>query len=317
MINYFLIKMSIDINLVGLNLKSQIILASGILGVSFSSMKRIIDAGAGAVTSKSIGPTPRKGYKNPSIIEIYPNTFMNAVGLGNPGIDDFLSEIKEIKEEGISLIVSVFGDTNETYLEVAQKAIEGGADAIEINISCPHAEVSSIGIDKDLTHDIVSMLKEEIKVPLFVKLNPNVTNIGEIALAAEKGGADGVVAINTLAALAIDVNTRRPILAHGSGGLSGKAIHPIAVKKVYDLYKILKIPIIGCGGIFEWKDAIEFFLAGASAIQVGTSLYQGPDVISEINKGMIRYLKDNEFKSINDLKGLAHEFKTQEVPDFD
>jgi len=229
----------------------------------------------------------------------------------------FLPEIKEIKKEGITLIVSVFGDTNEAYLEVAQKAIKGGADAIEINISCPHAEVSSIGIDKNLTYEIVSMLKKEISVPLFVKLNPNVTNIGEIALAAEKGGADGVVAINTIAALAIDVNTRRPILAHGSGGLSGKAIHPIAVKKVYDLYKILKIPIIGCGGIFDWKDAIEFFLAGASAVQIGTSLYQGPEIISEINKGMIRYLKDNEFKSINDIIGLAHEFNTQEVPDFD
>ncbi len=309
--------MSIDINLAGLQLKSPIILASGILGVSFSSMKRIIDAGAGAVTSKSIGPTPRKGYKNPSIIEIYPQTFMNAVGLGNPGIDDFISEIEEIKKERIALIVSVFGDKNETYLEVARKAIKGGADAIEINISCPHAEVSSIGIDRNLTYDIVSMLKKELTVPLFVKLNPNVTNIGEIALAAEKGGADGVVAINTLAALAIDVNTRRPILAHGSGGLSGKAIHPIAVKKVYDLYKILKIPIIGCGGIFEWNDAIEFILAGASAVQVGTALYQGPEIISEINKGMVRYLKDNEFKSINDIKGLAHEFKTQEVPDFD
>ena len=309
--------MSIDINLAGLHLKSPIILASGILGVSFSSMKRIIDAGAGAVTSKSIGPSPRKGYKNPSIIEMYPQTFMNAVGLGNPGIEEFIPEIQEIKKAGITLIVSVFGDTNEAYLEVARKAIKGGADAIEINISCPHAEVSSIGIDKDLTYEIVSMLKKEISVPLFVKLNPNVTNIGEIALAAENGGADGVVAINTLAALAIDVNTRRPILAHGSGGLSGKAIHPIAVKKVYDLYKIAKIPIIGCGGIFDWKDAIEFFLAGASAVQVGTSLYQGPEIISKINEGMVRYLKENEFKSINDVKGLAHEFKTQEVPDFD
>jgi len=309
--------MSIDINLAGLHLKSPIILASGILGVSFSSMKRIIDAGAGAVTSKSIGPSPRKGYKNPSIIEMYPQTFMNAVGLGNPGIEEFIPEIQEIKKAGITLIVSIFGDTNEAYLEVAQKAIKGGADAIEINISCPHAEVSSIGIDKDLTYEIVSMLKKEISVPLFVKLNPNVTNIGEIALAAENGGADGVVAINTLAALAIDVNTKRPILAHGSGGLSGKAIHPIAVKKVYDLYKIAKIPIIGCGGIFDWKDAIEFFLAGASAVQVGTSLYQGPEIISKINEGMVRYLKENEFKSINDVKGLAHEFKTQEVPDFD
>ncbi len=300
-----------------LKLKSPIILASGILGVSFSSMMRIINAGAGAVTTKSIGPKPRKGYKNPSIIEVYPGTFMNSVGLGNPGIDDFIPEIKKIKDHNIPLIVSVFGDTNEIYLEVATKAEKAGADAIEINISCPHAEVSSIGIDKDLTYDIVKFLKEKLTVPLFVKLNPNVTNLNEIALAAEKGGADGVVAINTLAAMKIDVNTQRPILSHGSGGLSGKAIHPIAVKKVYDLYKCLKIPIIGCGGIDSWEDVIEFFLAGASAVQIGTALYKGIEIITEINKGITTYLKTNKYTSINDIKGLAHKYKTQEVPDFD
>ncbi len=307
----------LEINLSSLKLKSPIILASGILGVSFSSMKRVINAGAGAVTTKSIGPKPRKGYKNPSIIEIYPGTFMNSVGLGNPGIDEFILEIKEIKENNIPLIVSVFGDTKEVYLEVATKAEKAGADAIEINISCPHAEVTSIGIDKDLTYKIVKYIKEHLSKPLFVKLNPNVTNIGEIALAAEKGGADGVVAINTLTALKIDVNTKRPILSHGSGGLSGKAIHPIAIKKVYDLYKILKIPIIGCGGIDSWEDVIEFFLAGASAVQIGTALYREIEIIKEINKGIIHYLKDNQYKSINDIKGLAHQFKTQEVPDFD
>ena len=307
----------LEINLSGLKLKSPIILASGILGVSFSSMKRVINAGAGAVTTKSIGPRPRKGYKNPSIIEIYPGTFMNSVGLGNPGIDDFILEIKEIKENNIPLIVSVFGDTKEVYLEVATKAEKAGADAIEINISCPHAEVAYIGIDKDLTYKVVKYIKEHLSKPLFVKLNPNVTNIGEIALAAEKGGADGVVAINTLTALKIDVNTKRPILSHGSGGLSGKAIHPIAIKKVYDLYKILKIPIIGCGGIDSWEDVIEFFLAGASAIQIGTALYREIEIIKDINKGIIHYLKDNQYKSINDIKGLAHQFKTQEVPDFD
>ena len=307
----------LEINLSGLKLKSPIILASGILGVSFSSMKRVINAGAGAVTTKSIGPRPRKGYKNPSIIEIYPGTFMNSVGLGNPGIDDFILEIKEIKENNIPLIVSIFGDTKEVYLEVATKAEKAGADAIEINISCPHAEVTSIGIDKDLTYKIVKYIKEHLSKPLFVKLNPNVTNIEEIALAAEKGGADGVVAINTLTALKIDVNTKRPILSHGSGGLSGKAIHPIAIKKVYDLYKILKIPIIGCGGIDSWEDVIEFFLAGASAVQIGTALYREIEIIKEINKGIIHYLKDNQYKSINDIKGLAHQFKTQEVPDFD
>jgi len=307
----------LEINLSGLKLKSPIILASGILGVSYSSMKRIFNAGAGAVTTKSIGPRPRKGYKNPSILEVYPGTFLNAVGLGNPGIDNFLSEIKELKEHNIPLIVSVFGDTNESYLNVATKAEQAGADAIEINISCPHAEVSSIGIDKGLTYSVVKTLKEKLKIPLFVKLNPNVTNIGKIALAAEKGGADGVVAINTLGAMAIDINTRRPILAHGSGGLSGTAIHPIAIKKVYDLYKLLKIPIIGCGGASTWKDIVEFILAGASAVQIGTALHKGSEIITEINNSLIRFLEDNGYQSISKLIGLTHEFKTQEVPDFD
>lgn len=307
----------LEVNLSGLKLKSPIILASGILGVSSSSMKRVFDAGAGAITTKSIGPKPRKGYKNPSIIEIYPGTFMNSVGLGNPGIREFTSEIKEIKKYNIPLIVSVFGSTNDVYLDVANKAEKAGADAIEINISCPHAEVSSIGIDRELTNELVKFLKSRLKVPLYVKLNPNVTNLVEIALAAERGGADGVVAINTLSALKIDVNTKRPILSHGSGGLSGKAIQPIAIKKVFDLYKALKVPIIGCGGIDSWQDVIEFFLAGASAVQIGTALYKTIDIISEINNGIAQYLKDNKYNSINDLKGLAHQFKTQEVPDFD
>ena len=307
----------LEVNISGLKLTSPLILASGILGVSYSTMLRLINVGIGAITTKSIGPRPRKGFKNPSIIELYPGTFLNSVGLGNPGIDNFISEIEEIKSHKIPLIVSVFGDTNNSYLDVALKAQNAGADAIEINISCPHAEVSSIGIDKELTYEIVKFIREKINIPLFVKMNPNVTNIVEIALAAEKGGADGLVAINTLAALKIDVNTKRPLLAHGSGGLSGKAIHPIAVKKVYDLYKILKIPIIGCGGIDSWQDLVEFFLAGASAVQIGTALYKGAEIITEINEGVIRYLKDNGFKSINDVKGLAHQFKTQEVPDFD
>jgi dihydroorotate dehydrogenase (NAD+) catalytic subunit len=307
----------LEINLSGLKLKSPLILASGILGVSFSSMKRVIDNGAGAVTTKSIGPKPRKGFRNPSIIEIYPGTFLNAVGLANPGIEEFVLEIKKIKKFDFPLIVSVFGNTNESYCDVAIQAENAGADAIEINISCPHAKVSSIGIDANLTFSLVKLLKEALNVPLFVKLNPNVTNLGEIALAAEKAGANGVVAINTLAAMSIDVKTKMPILSHGSGGLSGNAIHPIAMKKVYDLYKLLKIPIIGCGGIDSWQDVVEFFLAGASAVQIGTALHKGLEILTEINEGIIRYLKEYEYDSINDIKGLAHQFKIQEVPDFD
>ncbi|MHA1343050.1 MAG: dihydroorotate dehydrogenase [Promethearchaeota archaeon] len=307
----------LDINLSGLKLKSPLILASGILGISSSLMKRVMDAGAGGITTKSIGPKPRKGYKNPSLIELYPGTFLNSVGLGNPGIDNFILEIKEIKKTNIPLIVSVFGDTIDSYINVAIKAEQAGADAIEINISCPHAEVSSIGINKNLTFNLVNTLKKKLSTPLFVKLNPNVTNLGEIALAAENGGADCVVAINTISAMKIDINTKRPILSHGSGGLSGKAIHPIAIKKVYDLYKILKIPIIGCGGIFSAEDVIEFFLAGASAVQIGTALNQGVEIITDINKGLVKYLKENNYNSISELKGIAHQFKTQEVPDFD
>ncbi|MFX0025363.1 MAG: dihydroorotate dehydrogenase [Candidatus Hermodarchaeota archaeon] len=307
----------LEINISGLKLKSPIILASGILGVSCSTMKRVINSGAGAVTTKSIGPKPRIGFKNPSIIEVYPGTFLNSVGLGNPGIDDFVSEIKEIKKYNFPLIVSVFGDNNESYLEVALKAENAGADALEINISCPHAEISCIGISKDLTQSVVTELKKKIKIPIFVKLNPNVTDICEIALACEKAGADAVVAINTLVAMTIDVNVKRPILSHGSGGLSGRAIHPIAIKKVYDLYKVLKIPIIGCGGIYDWKDVVEFFLAGASAVQIGTALYQGFDIISEINYKLIKYLEEKDYYSILDIKGLAHQYNVQEVPDFD
>jgi len=307
----------LEVNISGLKLNSPLILASGILGVSYSTMLRLINVGIGAITTKSIGPRPRKGFKNPSIIELYPGTFLNSVGLGNPGIDNFISEIEEIKSHKIPLIVSIFGDNNESYLDVALKAQNAGADAIEINISCPHAEISSIGIDKDLTFKITKLLKKNLSVPLFVKLNPNITNLNEIALAAEKGGADGVVAINTLTAIKIDLNTKRPILSHGSGGLSGKAIHPIAVKKVYDLYKVLNIPIIGCGGIDSWEDVIEFFLAGASAVQIGTALYNGLEIIQEINNGLRNYLNKNNLNSLNDIKGLAHQFKTQEVPEFD
>jgi len=306
----------LNTTIAGLNLKSPIILASGILGVSHSSMKRIIDMGAGAITTKSIGPRPRKGYKNPSIIELYPGTFINSVGLANPGIDYFIEEIKKIKNYKFPLIVSIFGDSTESYIDVAKKAEEAGADGIEINISCPHAEVSSIGIDENLTYSTVNSLKKEIRAPLFVKLNPNVTDITKIAIAAENGGADAVVAINTLAAMKIDIHTKRPLLSHGSGGLSGEAIHPIAVKKVYDLYKALKIPIIGCGGISSWQDIVEFVLTGASAVQLGTILYKGIEIIKDLVLGLEQFLEQNSYQSLNDLRGLAHDFETQEVPDF-
>ncbi|TXT67030.1 MAG: Dihydroorotate dehydrogenase B (NAD(+)), catalytic subunit [Promethearchaeota archaeon] len=306
----------LNIKISKLTLQSPLILASGILGVSFHTMKRVMKAGAGAVTSKSIGPQPRKGYKNPSIVEISPGTFINSVGLANPGIEQFCEEIQTLEKIDFPLIASIFGDTEDTYCQIATKMEELGCAAVELNISCPHAEVSSIGIRADLTYSLVKALRGDISIPIFVKLNPNVTDIVDIALAAEKAGADAVVAINTVAAMQIDINTKRPVLSHGSGGLSGKAIHPIAIKKVYDLYKVLKIPIIGCGGIFDYKDVLEFFLAGASSVQIGTALSQGIDIITKIRNDLLIYLKENNYTSITELKGLAHEYQTQEVPDY-
>ncbi len=306
----------LNVKISKLELNSPIILASGILGVSKYTLRNVIKAGAGAVTTKSIGPRPRKGYKNPSIFEVYPGTFINSVGLANPGVKEFSRVIRDLKKLQFPLIVSIFGDTKESYTSIAKKVEDMGCDAVELNISCPHAEVSSIGINPELTYSLVKAVCQEISVPIFVKLNPNVTDITEVALAAEKGGADAVVAINTLAAMVIDINVKRPILSHGSGGLSGRAIHPIAVKKIYDLYKTITIPIIGCGGIFNYEDVIEFFLAGASAVQIGTVLYKGVNIITQINKNLRSYLEENNYNSISQLKGLAHKYVTQEVPDY-
>ncbi len=290
-----------------LDLKNPIILASGILGVSASILTRLAkNHGIGGLTTKSIGPVPRKGNLNPSIIEIDADTYLNAVGLANPGIDEFLKEIPEIEHEGVPLIASIFGDTNEQYAEMAAKVERAGVDAVELNISCPHAKVSCIGADQQLTYSCVKAVKNAVVIPVLVKLNPNVNSIVEIGKSAEAAGADAVVAINTVRGMAIDIEMKRPILANLSGGISGKAIKPMAIKAVYDLYEALSIPIIGCGGIFTGADVIEFFLAGATAVQVGTAFIKGFDVISSITEGMVEYLHEHNIKRITDLIGKAH-----------
>jgi dihydroorotate dehydrogenase (NAD+) catalytic subunit len=290
-----------------MHLSNPLILASGILGVSGSILKRLAtDHGIGAVTTKSIGPEPRTGYLNPSIIEIEHDTYLNAVGLANPGIDEFVAEIPEAKVDGVPLIASVFGETDEDYAMVAAKAEAAGVDAVELNISCPHAKVSSIGADANLTNLVVSAVKTAVHLPVLVKLNPNVTNIVEIAKAAEAAGADAVVAINTVRGMAIDITIQKPILANKSGGVSGRALKPIAIKCVYDLYDNLNIPIIGCGGVFSGSDVIEFFLAGASAVQVGTAFIKGFGIIETMKNQMLDYLEFNDIASIGDLKGKAH-----------
>ncbi len=301
---------SLKVSIANLKFKSPLILASGILGVSPSTMHILADYGMGGITTKSIGPEKRKGYPNPSIIGLGNDTFLNAVGLANPGIEHFGHEITEIKKKkDLVVIASVFGKDSKDFAKVASRAEQAGADAIEINISCPHAKVSSIGVDPELTFEYVQSVRRKISCPLLVKLTPNVTDIVQIGLSAEKAGADALVAINTVSGLAIDVNTKRPILAHGIGGLSGRGIKPIGVKHVYSLYKQVSIPIVGCGGIFDYKDVIEYILAGASAVQLGSCLYYGYDVIKKIHDNLARYLEAQKIKNISQLTGLSHKFE--------
>lgn len=314
--DFFISMNGISVEIAGLKFQSPVILASGIMGISPSSMIKLAAHGIGGLTTKTIGPRKRSGYPNPSIIGLGNDSFLNAVGLANPGIDDFEKDISEIKNEvNIPLIVSVFGDGPDGYAEIARRAYKAGADAVELNISCPHAEVSSIGADPDLTADFVSAVRNKVDCPVLVKLNPNVTDITAAAVSAEKSGADALVAINTVRGLCIDINTRRPVLAHGVGGLSGKAIKPIGLKDVFTLYKKVNIPIIGCGGISTWVDIIEYYLAGASAVQIGSAFYQGETILNKINQGLNEYLSKNNVDNICDLTGKAHEFELELNPE--
>ena len=305
---------NLSTEIAGLKFKSPLILASGILGISSSSMQVLADYGIGGVTTKSIGPKKRIGYPNPSIIGLGDGAFLNAVGLANPGIDAYEKEIPEIKKKkDLIVIASIFGDNPESFADMAERTWKAGADAVELNISCPHAEVSAIGADPDLTGVFVKSVKKRVGCPVFVKLSPNVTDITATAVAAEKAGADALVAINTVRGLAIDINTFRPILSHGIGGLSGSPIKYIGIKDVFSIYKKVKIPIIGCGGISKYEDVVEYFLAGATAVQIGSGLYKGYQIIEHILNGLNDFLSEKSIKNISFLTGKAHKFNLEEL----
>jgi len=295
-------------NLAGLRLANPTMLASGILGLSAESLGNIVMGGAGAITTKSVGLKPRNGYANPTVVQTSCG-LINAMGLPNPGISEFVKEIREAKSFGVPVIVSVYGFSPEEYATVAKKAVEAGADAVELNVSCPHVEEtgSEIGQNPEILAEVVRKVKAVVEKPVFVKLSPNVTNIAEIAEVAAKAGANALTAINTVKAMVIDTETTVPILSNKTGGLSGPAIKPIAVRCVYEIYERVKVPIIGCGGITNWRDAVEFLLAGATAFQIGTAIaLKGPNVFKKITRGISAYLKRKGFKSVNEIVGLSH-----------
>lgn len=300
---------SLNVNLVGLMLNNPTMVASGILGYSAESLTRLVKGGAGAIITKSIGQKPRTGYANPTVVQVSCG-LINAMGLPNPGINEFVNEIREIKTVlNIPLIVSVYGFSAEEYAAVAEKAIAACADAVELNVSCPNVEEtgSEIGQDPKALMEVIKKVKAVVDKPVFVKLSPNVANILDVAEAAVKAGADVLTAINTVRAMAIDLETALPVLSNKRGGLSGPAIKPIAIRCVYDIYENVKVPIVGCGGITNWRDATEFLLAGASAVQVGTAVgLKNLNVFKMINRGIQAYLKKKSYKSVNEIVGLAH-----------
>jgi len=276
--------------------------------LSAESLGNVVMGGAGAIVTKSVGLKPRNGYANPTIVQTSYG-LINAMGLPNPGITEFVKEIREAKSFGVPVIVSVYGFSAEEYATAAKIAVDAGADAVELNVSCPHVKEtgSEIGQNPKILIKVVRKVKTVVEKPVFVKLSPNVTDIAEIAEAAAKAGANALTAINTVKAMAIDTETTVPILSNKTGGLSGPAIKPIAVRCVYEIYEGVKVPIIGCGGITDWRDAVEFLLAGATAVQIGTAIaLKGPNVFKKVTRGIDAYLKRKGFKSVNEIVGLSH-----------
>ncbi|UCH70547.1 MAG: dihydroorotate dehydrogenase [Candidatus Bathyarchaeota archaeon] len=293
----------------GRKLANPTMLAAGVLGLSAPALMRAAEAGAGAVVTKSVGLKPRMGYPNPTVAQVDCG-LLNAIGLSSPGIYSFRGEIKEAKKGGVPVVVSIYGFSPEDFAEVARVAAEEGADALELNVSCPHVEKtgSEIGQNPRLVAEVVEVVKRSVDKPVLVKLTPNVVDIASIAEAAATAGADAVCAINTVRAMTIDIETTRPVLANRIGGLSGPATKPVAVRCVYEIYRRVDVPVVGCGGVTTWQDAVEFMLAGASAVQIGTAIaFEGLDVFRSVAKGIDSYLETMSFRSVKEIVGLSHQ----------
>ena len=303
-------KPQLAVDLAGLKLRNPTILASGIVGTTVSMLSRVYEAGAGAVISKSVSLRPREGYVSPTIVEV-DGGYLNAIGLSNPGVDEFIQELNEAKPVNWPIIASVFGGASKEFSETIKRLDKMPVQAFELNLSCPHVEGVGLEIGQDpaLTKDVVRAAKNHTSKPVIAKINAGVTDPVEIAVAAEKAGADAITAINTLRAMTIDIETGRPLLANKIGGLSGPALKPIAIRCVYEVSQNVKIPVIGSGGICSWKDTVEFLLAGATAVQIGTVLsYKNLDIFNEVTNGILEYLATKKYRSVKEIVGLSHSY---------
>ncbi|MCK5024144.1 MAG: dihydroorotate dehydrogenase [Thermoplasmata archaeon] len=300
----------IKIEIAGIRLENPTMLASGILGQTGQSLLRIIhEGGAGAVVTKSIGLEPRTGHGNPCAIELK-NGLLNAMGLPNPGIDAFGSELKIALKSNAPVIASIFADTGEKFSTLASRMEEHGAHAVELNLSCPHAEKYGLDMGSDplKVSDIVGQVKDSVKIPVFAKLSPMVPDIGHIALAVQEAGGDAVVAINTIKAMRIEPEIGMPVLKNNVGGISGPAIKPAGIRAVYEIAGKVDIPIIGVGGVTTGLDAIEYIMAGASAVQIGSGVhYRGIDVFQKVSQEISEFMDRKGYASLQDIIGIARD----------
>jgi dihydroorotate dehydrogenase (NAD+) catalytic subunit len=297
------IDLSVDLN--GLNLKNPITVASGTFGFGREYSEYVDLNKIGAISVKGLTLEPRMGNNTPRVAET-PMGMINSVGLQNPGVKKFIeNEIPFLRQYDTKIIANINGNTIEEYCEMASILSHEDVDSIELNISCPNVKNGGMafGTDPKMVELVTKEVRKNCKKHLIVKLSPNVTNIKEIALVAESQGADALSLINTVTGMAIDIKTRKPKIDNVIGGLSGPAIKPIAIKMVHDVYKVVKIPILGMGGINSWEDAIEFFLAGASSIAIGTGNFSNPIITKEVLHGVNKFFKKNNINNVKEIKG--------------
>lgn len=299
--------MNTSVNLCGVTLKNPVTVASGTFGSGMEFADFVDLNKLGAVTTKGVANVPWPGNPTPRVAETY-GGMMNAIGLQNPGIDTFIErDLEFLKKYDTKIIVNVCGHSTEEYLEVVERLQDTNADLLEINISCPNVKEGGIafGQKPEAAEAITREIKKIAKQPVIMKLSPNVTDIAEMARAVEAGGADAVSLINTLTGMKIDINRRTFAVANKTAGVSGPAIHPIAVRMVYQVAQAVKLPIIGMGGIASPEDAIEMILAGASVVSVGTANFHNPKITEEIVTGIEEYMRKYNVKDIKELVGAV------------
>jgi len=296
----------LSVQIKNLTLKNPLLAASGCFGYGTEYKGYFDPSLLGGIVTKTITLLPREGNPMPRIAET-PCGMLNSIGLANVGIDRFLTEKLPLLEGlDTKVIVSVAGNTVQEYGElVARLESHPRVDAFELNISCPNVKEGGIafGQEPQMTFEVVRTVRERTKKTVIVKLSPNVTHIGDLAMAAVEGGADAIALINTVTGMAVDIETRKPCIARGIAGLSGPAIKPIALAKVYEARKAVQVPLIGIGGIVRWQDAIEFFIVGASAVQIGSGLFVEPDAPVSILEGIRTYCETKGISRLNDLVG--------------